>query len=233
MTVNEHTRWVDSAGAYVLGAMPADERERFEAHLETCPECREEVDELRPAAEALPMASPPVVPPRALKDRVMAEVEREAALLAQAGPDADRPRPAREKRRRGGWAWLSGWRLAPVAVALVLAGVLAGSLLGGGTKTYQFQGASAELEVTDDGATLVADNLAAPPEGKVYEVWLKPKGSDTPEPTDVLFTPRSDGAATAAIPGDVSDVEQVLVTAEPMGGSATPTSDPVMTATLS
>jgi anti-sigma-K factor RskA len=229
MTVNDHPRWVDSAGAYVLGAMPAGERERFEAHLQTCAECREEVDELRPAAGALPMASPPVMPPRALKDRVMAEVEREAALLAQAGPAADRP----ERRRRGGWGWLRGWRLVPAAAALVVAGVLAVSLVGGGTKTYEFQGASAELEVTDDGATIVAHDLPAPPEGKVYEVWLMPKGSKTPEPTDVLFTPTSDGAATAAIPGDVSDVGQVLVTAEPMGGSDTPTSDPIMTASLS
>jgi anti-sigma-K factor RskA len=231
MSVDEHTRWVDSAGAYVLGAMPAEEREAFEAHLGTCSECREEVDELRPAAEALPMASPPVMPPRALKDRVMAEVEREAALLAQAGADADRP----VRRRRDRWAWLRSWRLVPAAAALLIAGVLAVSLVGGGgTKTYEFEGvASAELEVTGDQATLVARDLPAPPDGKVYEVWLMPKGSDTPQPTDVLFTPRSDGAATAAIPGDVSDVHQVLVTAEPKGGSDTPTPPVVMQATLS
>ena len=41
-----------------------------------------------------------------------------------------------------------------------------------------------------------------------------PKGSDTPEPTDVLFTPRSDGSAVAAIPG-VDDARQVLVSDEP------------------
>jgi anti-sigma-K factor RskA len=232
MSGDDHTRWVDSAGAYVLGAMPPDEREEFESHLVTCEACRDEVDELRPAAEALPMASQPVLPPPALKDRVMAEVEREATLLAHVGADADRPAPVRERRRRS-WSWLSGWRLAPVAAALVIAGVLAGSLLGGGTKSYRFEGQNAELRVQDGHATLVAQNMPAPPEGKVYEVWLMPKGSKSPEPTDVLFTPRSDGAATAAIPGDVSDVEQVLVTAEPKGGSDRPTSDPVMQATLS
>jgi anti-sigma-K factor RskA len=232
MSGDDHTRWVDSAGAYVLGAMPPDEREEFESHLVTCEACRDEVDELRPAAEALPMASQPVLPPPALKDRVMAEVEREATLLAHVGADADRPAPVRERRRRSS-SWLSGWRLAPVAAALVIAGVLAGSLLGGDTKSYRFEGQNAELRVEDGHATLVAQNMPAPPEGKVYEVWLMPKGSKSPEPTDVLFTPRSDGAATAAIPGDVSDVEQVLVTAEPKGGSDRPTSDPVMQATLS
>ena len=43
-------------GAYVLGALPEDEREAFEAHLASCPACRAEVDELRRAADALPLA---------------------------------------------------------------------------------------------------------------------------------------------------------------------------------
>ena len=72
-------------------------------------------------------------------------------------------------------------------------------------------GASAELEVAGDKATLVAENLPTPPEGRVYEVWVQPKGpEDTPpEPTNVLFVPRGDGSAEAAIPGSVSDMQQV------------------------
>jgi anti-sigma-K factor RskA len=228
---NDHARWEDFAGAYVLDAMAAGEREAYEAHLETCPECREEVDELRPAAQALPMASPPMLAPPALKDRIMAEVEREAALLAQTGPEADRPEPARRREKR---SWLSGWRLAPVAAALLIGGVLAGALLAGsGTQTYEFDRAGAMLEVDGDKATLVAENLPAPPEGRVYEVWVMPKGGDTPQPTDVLFMPRSDGSAMAAIPGSVDDVDQVLITDEPHGGSDAPTGDLLMAAELS
>ncbi len=89
--MNDHERWNDTAAAYVLGAMAVAEREEFEAHLSTCAICREEVDELRPAAEALPMASPLMAPPPELKDRIMAEVEREAELLGAAGAGADRP----------------------------------------------------------------------------------------------------------------------------------------------
>jgi hypothetical protein len=74
--------------------------------------------------------------------------------------------------------------------------------------------------------------MPAPPEGKVYEVWLMPKGSTTPEPTSVLFKPTADGSVEAKIPGSMADVHQVLVTAEPEGGSAMPTSDPVLSATL-
>ena len=57
----------------------------------------------------------------------MAEVEREAELLGAAGAGADRPERTRRERR--GLGWLSGWRLAPVAAALVIAGVLVGSAL--------------------------------------------------------------------------------------------------------
>jgi anti-sigma-K factor RskA len=224
-----HDRWADAAGAYVLGAMAADEREEYEGHLSTCAACREDLDELRPAAEALPMASPPMLAPASLKDRIMAEVEREAALLAQAGPAADRP--ARERRRR--FPALGLWRLAPVAAAFLIVGVLLGGALGGGTKDISFDRAGATLKVDGNKATLVAENLPAPPAGRVYEVWVVPKGAKAPQPTDVLFTPRGNGSAEAAIPGDVSDIQKVLVTDEPQGGSDTPTREPIMAAEVS
>jgi hypothetical protein len=47
----------------------------------------------------------------------------------------------------------------------------------------------------------------------------------------LVFTPRSDGSATASIPA-VGDVATVLVNTEPLGGSDAPTSEPVLTATL-
>jgi anti-sigma-K factor RskA len=226
-----HERWADGAGAYVLGAMAPDEREAFEDHLATCPQCREDVEQLRPAAEALPMASPPMLPPAALKDRIMAEVEREAALLAQAGAVADRPERARRKRR---FPSLGPWRLAPVAAALLIAGVLIGSQLGGGgAKDVRFNRAGAMLKIDGDKATLVADNLPAPPQGKVYEVWVVPKGTKTPKPTNALFVPRGDGSAEATVPGDASHIGSVLVSDEPPGGSETPTGHVLMQADVS
>jgi anti-sigma-K factor RskA len=229
--MSDHARWAEEAGAYVLGAMPSGERDAFEAHMATCSVCQAEVDELRPAADALPMAAPPMLPPPELKDRIMAEVEREAALLGAAGTGADRP--ARGRRLR----WPGGWRLAPVAAALLIAGVLVGIALGGPdartvSASVEAPGATAEVRVEGDRATLVADDLPAPPEGRVYEVWLMPEGSEVPEPTDVLFTPRGDGSATAAIPS-VSDVRQVLVTDEPFGGSDEPSGELLLAADLS
>jgi anti-sigma-K factor RskA len=225
MTVTDHDRWADAAGAYVLGAMTPHERGEYEVHLASCAICRDEVDELRPAAEALPTASPLVLPPPALKDRIMAEVEREAALIA--GPQ---PAPAKRRFRLPS---LGGWRLAPVAAALLIAGVLAGALLRGGDETATYPaGANAEVRVEGDQGTLVAADLDPPPSGRVYEVWVVPKGQKNPEPTSALFVPRSDGSAEAAIPGSMSDVGQVLVSDEPPGGSDTPTGKVILQADL-
>jgi anti-sigma-K factor RskA len=223
-----HDRWTDAAGAYVLGAMAADEREQFEGHLATCPACRAEVDELRPAAAALPMASPPMLPPAALKDRIMAEVEREAALLAQAGAGADRPERAPRRRRLPSLGW---WRLAPVAAAVLIVGVLLAGQLGGGAKDVQFDRAGAMLKIDGDQATLVADDLPAPPQGRVYEVWVQADGKV--RPTDALFVPRGDGSAEAVVPGDASTFEKVMVSDEPPGGSDAPTGHVLMQADVS
>jgi anti-sigma-K factor RskA len=176
------------------------------------------------------MASPPLLPPTALKDRIMAEVEREAALLAQAGPGADRPEDA---RRRPRFPSLTGWRLAPVAAALLIAAVLVAGRLGGGPDQIRFDRAGATLKIDGSKATLVAENLPAPPQGKVYEVWVLPKGATTPQPTSVLFTPRADGSVEAAVPGDASNMAKVMVTDEPPGGSATPTGTLLMAADIS
>ena len=233
--MSDHERWNDTAAAYVLGAMAVAEREEFEAHLSTCEICREEVEELQPAAEALPMASPLMVPPPELKDRIMAEVEREAELLGAAGAGADRPERTRRERR--GLGWLSGWRLAPVAAALLIAGVLMGAAVTGPDQrtvaaTVDAPGASAHVKIDGGQGMLVAENLPAPPEGRVYEVWLMPEGSDVPAPTNVLFTPREDGSAEAALPG-LNGADKVLVTDEPHGGRDAPTGHVMISADLS
>ncbi len=164
--------------------------------------------------------------------RMMAE--RKAALLECAG-QPKRPEPNRPRSRR--MQWPAGV-VAALACSAALAGLGAGALLftGDGERTLamqsQIQQASAELEVSDDGATLVANGLPPAPAGETYMVWLKRPGLDAPEPTSVLFTPRSDGTATAAVPGSLDDVEAVLVNTEPLGGARTPTSKPHLAATL-
>jgi anti-sigma-K factor RskA len=234
-----HDAWADSVGAYLLGALPPDELDAFEAHLRDCPQCRSDVEELRVAADALPVSVAPVAPPPALKDRIMAVVESEAELLAAAGRRADVPEPSPKPPRRprrgfGGWLLRPGVALACAAVLLVGGGV-AGIVLSGGDDARTVVAsatdprAEVKLEIHDDGATLVARDMPPPPQGRIYQVWLKRPGSD-PEPTSVLWSTRADGSAEVAVPGSLEGVEAVLVTDEPEGGSDVPSKAPVITA---
>lgn len=60
-------------GAYVLGALDADEFEGFERHLAACRDCRDEVLSLRAAVVRLPAVTA-VAPPPALRDSVLAAI---------------------------------------------------------------------------------------------------------------------------------------------------------------
>jgi anti-sigma-K factor RskA len=231
----DHEHWADSVGAYVLGALEPGEYERFEAHLDTCPVCRRDVEDLRVAADALPVSVPLLKPPAALKDRIMAVVSSEAELLAATGRRADEPEaPRRQRSRRTLGAWLLRPGVALACALLLLAGgAAAGALLRGGedirTVVAQTQapGAEVRLEIRDGQSTLVARHMPAPPRGRIYQVWLKRPG-DEPEPTSVLWSVRGDGSAEVAVPGSLDGVEAVLVTDEPAGGSDTPTRMPVI-----
>jgi hypothetical protein len=173
-------------------------------------------------------------------------VGSEAELLAAAGRRADEPVAAGADRRRAGrrmrrpagrfGSWLTRPGVALACALALLAGAgLTGVLLSGGEEqrtvvaTTQAPGADVRLEIRDEGSTLLARHMPAPPSGRIYQVWLKRPGKD-PEPTSVLWSTRGDGSAEVAVPGSLEGVEAVLVTDEPEGGSAVPTKQPVITA---
>lgn len=234
--MTEHDpRFADAAAAFLLGALEPQEAADFVAHLDDCPACRAELDELRVAADALPSGVPQYRAPAELEDRIMAIVRSEAELLRAAGPEADRaPVAAAAPRRRFGW--LSRPAFALAATVLVLAvGALGGVALFGGADTRTVvaqvapQGAKVEMIVREgsDHSTLTASGLPTAGEGRVYQVWLS-RGKDAPQPTDALFTPNASGTASVDVPGSLEDVDDVLVTSEPDGGSQAPTRNPII-----
>jgi anti-sigma-K factor RskA len=230
----DHERWQDSSGAYLLGALPLEEAAEYEAHLEACAACRAEVEHLHPAAAALPASALPVRVPDAVGERVMAEVRREAELLGGAGRT---PAP-RTRGRRAWWRWPAPALAAAALLVGLAVGLGAAGVIGPSEKIYELtatgaaRGAHVRLMIKGDRAELVADDLRAPSGGRVYQVWLKPRGGE-PEPTQSLFVPRADGHATVSVPSDAGHMEAVLVTAEPGGGSPAPTSAPVLSADMS
>jgi anti-sigma-K factor RskA len=236
--MTDHTRWSDSAAAYLLGALDDEERQGYEAHVESCAECREEIAFLRVATDAIPASVAQHDAPPALRDRIMTIVESEAELLRAAGPEADRPAVAGRRRDRRWWQFVprSGLALA-ASVLLIVGGVTGWVLRDGGPSVRTIPGTTpagvqASLIVRGDHSTLETDGLPRPGTGRVYQVWLMKKGARAPEPTDALFTVRRDGSASVDVPGSVEGVEAVLVTEEPDGGSPAPTSEPIIAASL-
>jgi anti-sigma-K factor RskA len=236
--MTDDCRHRDDAGPWVLGALDDADARTFAEHLESCSICSLEVAELQVVADVLPMAAPQLVPPPALKSRIMGIVESEAQLLRAAGPEADRP-PTAVPRERRRFAWLGRLRPLPAAVlatALLALGVAAGVLLSGGDSTTSHpgfgpKGTQVALRVTGDHGELDLRGMPAAPAGRVYQVWLI-HGKDRPRPTHTLFTVPSDGRARVEILESLRGTDQVLVTAEPPGGSQRPTSPPLMGAKL-
>ena len=221
--MTDHERWADSLGAWLLGALPEDEAAGFERHLADCEVCREDARSLQVAVDALPASAEPRTPPPALKDRIMAVVEAEA-------PAAEVAEPARPRRS---WFGGFGWRPAlAIGLAALALGFVGAQVLQDGTESISAQvsgGGSATLEVDDGHGRLVGEDLPAPPQGRVYQVWLD-KGGKAPEPTDALFSTRG-GAASVDVPGSLDGVKRVMVTDEPPGGSDAPSGKVLLTAT--
>jgi hypothetical protein len=237
----------DTAGAYVLGALPDDEAYEFELHLAACARCQRDIHHLASAVDVLGTAVPIVPAPPALGARIRAIVHAEAELLQAAGPAADRP----ETKQRERWRWLrprlaAGGNLATGLAAGLVVGALAVGLVVGvlalrssstSTRTISAQvlqpgvahDASATLDITGEHGTLSVSHFPAPPAGRVYEVWELGSGK-APRPTDALFSVNSQGRGTVAVPGSLRGVREVLVTAEPLGGSQAPTRSPIIAA---
>ena len=220
------------AAAYVLCALEEAEAQSFGEHLAACPICRAEVAQLQSVADALAAGVPRVAAPPGLCARIMATVYAEAELLGAAGRDADRVAPARSVRRG----------LVPaLAAALALGtGLLIGALAINTPSSQRtevihaavaFPGhrVTAELRKVGTHLQLVVEGMPAPPPGHIYEVWLE-HGTEAPEPTDALFSVTRTGAGSVGVPGNLHGVSDVLVTAEPLGGTLKPTRTPVIVA---
>src|SRR6266498_4173760 len=93
---------LDLAPAYALGALSAEEAQRFEAYLATSPEAQREVAEYREIGALLALSQAEARPPAELRDRVLARgrAPQAPALPAAGGRPRGKP-PCRPRPRRG------------------------------------------------------------------------------------------------------------------------------------
>ena len=89
-----HRHIAESAGLYAVGALDADERRAFEAHVRTCDACARELRSFDAVIAGLSLAVPQIDPPANLRERVTG-ARRPAAI----GPVPQ----AQAARRNAGW----------------------------------------------------------------------------------------------------------------------------------
>jgi anti-sigma-K factor RskA len=226
------------SGAYAVGALDDIERAHFEAHLETCADCRQEVAGLLEAT-ALLAETTAVAPPPHVRDAVLAGIST-VRPLPPVVEKTHATATAAGARRASGRRWFP---------ALVAAAVLA--VVGVGVAVTQpwdddatsqrrisaadqIIGASdvemVNLDLEGGGhatvyrskqhgrAVIVTKDMPAAPDGKVYELWLQ-RGDQMVAAG--LMPDRAD--QTFLLEGDATDAVGVGITIEPAGGSEEPT----------
>lgn len=231
-------------GAYAAHALDDIERAAFERHLAQCPPCAQEVAEFIATLARLGAAEGVTPPPR-LKAQVMAALPATRQDAPRVTP-ASAPRPgSRPARRWRGFALAACLALAVGAGAIAVrqhretgrartdaaaarqqqaaltvlltapdAHLATGPMTGGGTGT-------AVWSPSLDRAGFWASGLPALPDDRVYQLWFDDAGTMRPAG---LLPP--DGILVLA--GTVGRANGVGVTAEPAGGSARPTSAPLL-----
>lgn len=230
-------------GAYAMNALDDEERREFEAHLDECPACQQEVAEFEATAAELG-GSLAETPPHHLKSQVMAAISttRQERPVPRASDDETVvafPRPR----------LLDRVLLPAAAILAVLVVGLAATVGNLNARVNELETSTVRLtdivaapdlrtwNVNQNGTTarvvysptqgqglFLAAGLQPPPDGKIYELWLI--GPDGATPAG-LFRGR-DGVVSHPMTGDMSAATHIGVTVEPAGGSPQPTTDPIL-----
>jgi anti-sigma-K factor RskA len=229
------------SGAYVVDALDDTERDAFERHLPGCLDCQAEVASLREATSVMADAVA-LTPPESLRTSILADISTVRPLppeITSTTASADVV-PLHRGRKRFARALA-----AAAAILVVGGGAIVWHPWDQSSSTTQLSAADQVLAASDakrysidfnDGSTatvvrsanegkavLLTQEMAAPPSGKAYELWLRDKAG-TMKPAGLMTTA---GDHKLLLKGDAENATGVGITVEPKEGSQTPTSKPI------
>ncbi|WP_214847215.1 anti-sigma factor [Exiguobacterium sp. s193] len=237
---------------YFNGTLSASDREAFEAHIATCDECKQALQEMEelmlPIAESLPER--PV--PTGMKSRILGEVLASTNETRQETPHVTKPQEteleaARANKQRKRSVPL-GWLMSIAAVLVLSLGANAYLLaqeddpeqtetlamdevngMGNFESTASIQGSSM-IFTKDDKEYMLVQLKDLPPlkKGELYQMWTIQ--GDQVKANGVI---EKDGQAAAvfALKGS-GKVDAVAITVEPEPDLAKPTGEVIASATL-
>lgn len=233
-------------GGYALDALTGEERAEFERHLARCPSCAEEARGLAETAARLALATA-VTPPPELRARVLDAALRTRQLpppgrgpLARAGERAGR----RSLKRAGLTAGILTLAAAVAAllftqvstsrelqraqarnsaIAAVLAApdarIASAPVTVGGTVT-------AVMSLREHEAVVTTADVPSLPRARVYQLWVLTAAGAARSAG--LLEVTSSGSTAPLLADGVLPGDRLGITVEPAGGTAQPTTAPVV-----
>ena len=81
--MSQQDQFREMVESYALGALDAEERASFEAHLAACAECAQAVEEARLVVSELAHLAPVTQPAKRVKERILQEVRSEGTVKTQ------------------------------------------------------------------------------------------------------------------------------------------------------
>jgi anti-sigma-K factor RskA len=220
--VSNHDQFREMVESYAIGALDADERASFEAHLAGCAECTRAVDEARMVISELAHLAPPALPAREVKERILQQVRSEAEAKAPSMP-AQRSVPwwlwagvaalivlsvsstwnarrlQREIQRLNEQAAAEHQRQENLQKDLVAARMQARILTDPRSKKIMLRAKDPKMPQLEAmwnpefGLCLMGHEVPMPSENRAFQLWLVPKAGSKPMPVHSMMWPDTDG----------------------------------------
>jgi anti-sigma-K factor RskA len=235
--MSSHDELGESAALYALGALTDADRRAFEAHLNSCAICTEDVRAFAAVVDRLAYAAPVAVPPSRLRERVLASVS--------ARPSAKAP---------ASWGWLAAAAMLLISVGLGIYTATLRERIRGLEQQVADARRSTEAarvrlavltapDLTDvaltgqppapraagrarwsrsRGLVFAASSLPPLPAGRTYQLWYLTSGAPV---SAGVFEPEEDGRAIGFFPTPqlIAAPSGFAVSLEPDGGVPAPT----------
>jgi anti-sigma-K factor RskA len=243
MVEEKHTQVLELLPAYALDSLDEPETVLVSEHLADCHTCWTELQAFKVVVEQLPLALPEVSPPPELQQRLLARIQ------TLASPGGSQSSPARLRQKPGWFGPISYGQLALLGLIVVL---LASNLflwmrlnrleLAGGSNRMQairlvstgrIPEANGFILISADGLSgaIVVDELPRLGEDQEYQLWLEQAGESA---SGAVFSvdELGYGGARVSPPQPLFNYTGASITVEPAGGSAYPTGESLLAASL-
>lgn len=242
-------------GAYALDALPPADARALEAHLASCTRHAADLRDLRDlrmVARAMPALADASPPPPALRARILSAVAADAPggtaglALPRAAGEPVRIRPGSATQRRISLA-SRGWLALAAAVAAAFIGLAAWNIAlqrGGQSDPAALAARATSVRTLfsredmpigvvlyfadEKKAVLISGNMTPLDAAYTYQMWSI--AGQKVESLGLLPVGNDPRGLTVTVPFDGEQMRTLAITVEPAGGSAAPTTAPIMTA---